>query len=160
MIVTLFQTYCLFYEYFNSSKRITISESPQEDSFLSIVLGSLHTGVMNFITSDDIYCLYPTLMPSVKTCFCGVQGPTDFASVKPSGQGGLTWSLHQPFLQDPVMIFVLYLCGNFMDYNVLVCFIGMDLAFQILMISCTLGDLCTKDDCSTWAHAKLLNFSF
>ena len=68
-----------FSKYFNSGKRITISESPHEDSFLSIVLGSLHTGVMNFITSDDIYCLYPTLTPSMKTCcFRGVRGLTDF----------------------------------------------------------------------------------
>lgn len=152
-----------FSKYSNSGKRITIAESPHKDSFLSVVLGSLHTSVMNFITFDDIYCLYPTLMPSMKTCcFCGVQGLTDFECSTIQSQG---------FNLVTASAFLMGSCNNIcplfvQQFHGLQCIsvfhwnrLGSS-DFNNLLYLWTLGDLCTKDDCSTQAHAKLLNFSF
>ena len=57
---------------------VTISESVFSGSFLSVVLASLHTGAMNFITPNDICCLYPSTTPSKLTCsFNGSRGLTE-----------------------------------------------------------------------------------
>ena len=56
-----------FSVYSNGGSIITISESGYPDSFLAVVLASLHTGAMNFITANDICCLYPTTTPFQKT---------------------------------------------------------------------------------------------
>ena len=39
---------------------VTITEALCEDSFFSVVVGSGHTGLMNFISSEHLGCLYPT----------------------------------------------------------------------------------------------------
>jgi len=57
-----------FSVYSNRRSTVTISESAYPDSFLAVVLASLHTGAMNFITANDICCLYPSMTPSQKTC--------------------------------------------------------------------------------------------
>lgn len=54
-----------FSVYERGSSRITISESAHTDSFISIVLASLHTGAMNFVTANIVCCLYPTITPSM-----------------------------------------------------------------------------------------------
>lgn len=58
--------------------RITISESAHNDLFISIILASLHTDAMNFVTANVICCLYPTIMPSMQSCsFWNSRGLTD-----------------------------------------------------------------------------------
>jgi len=56
-----------FSVYSNGGSMITISESAYPDLFLAVVLASLHMGAMNFITANNICCLYPTTTPYQKT---------------------------------------------------------------------------------------------
>lgn len=67
-----------FSVYERGRSRITISESAHDDSFISIVLASLHTAAMNFVTVNVICCFYPTITPSMQSCsFWNSRGLTD-----------------------------------------------------------------------------------
>ena len=77
-----FSTYSL------NGRIVTISESAYSGSFLSIVLASLHTGNMNFVTSSDICCLYLTITPSKKSCsFDGLRGLSENERLSVSSHG-------------------------------------------------------------------------
>jgi len=43
-----------------ASNAVTIMEALSTDSFFSVVIGCGHTGLMNFISSEHVGCLYPT----------------------------------------------------------------------------------------------------
>ena len=77
-----------FSMYSNGGSTVTISESVHFDSFLSVVFASLHTGAMNFVTSNDICCLYPTITPIQKSCaFWGIDGMTDIEKAAVQSRG-------------------------------------------------------------------------
>ena len=47
--------------YVNSDgNAVTVTEALSTDSFFSVVVGSGHTGLMNFVSSEHLGCLYPT----------------------------------------------------------------------------------------------------
>ncbi|EDR02552.1 uncharacterized protein LACBIDRAFT_332367 [Laccaria bicolor S238N-H82] len=137
--------------YSNGASNVSVSESVHKDSFLSVVFASLHTGSMNFVTANDICCLYPSLTPNHKSCaFWGAEGMNDAAKALVRDRGFVLYTSPSD-LKEPCGDLCPVLSRQFRGLRRigLVCWrgIGVSALGDFHSYAWTIGAVCDKEGC-------------
>jgi len=145
-------------EYINPNQNIvTVTKGKERDSFLGIILGSNHTAVMNFISSNHCCALYPTETLKQQITYVYRYPPLDMSELQLKNFTIVTDSTHHPTnppLCCPNMQrqFTSYSGFGLFEWN------SRPNPDNLLSRSYTwrLGDVCLRESCATKRMSLLL----